>query len=196
MKKIIFGLFLIISFVYNVKAQDIDLYKINKDDNVNSPKISSSMSFNEFQILSRDLRMKDMMYGVVVPGYVHFKAKENNAGYILLGLRTASYVGICGVYISSKSRGDKFYSGIISTNNDINNIKITDNWSVKKSDVIVVASVVTMFSTYLFDWIHGQYILQKKQNMIRYKYGIKLNIEQNLTSSINYTPTLSLSLKF
>lgn len=196
MKKIIFGLFLIISFVYKVKAQDIDLYKINKDDNVNSPKISSSMSFNEFQILSRDLRMKDMMYGVVVPGYVHFKAKENNAGYILLGLRTASYVGICGVYISSKSRGDKFYSGIISTNNDINNIKITDNWSVKKSDVIVVASVVTMFSTYLFDWIHGQYILQKKQNMIRYKYGIKLNIEQNLTSSINYTPTLSLSLKF
>lgn len=196
MKKIIFGLFLIISFVYKVKAQDIDLYKINKDDNVNSPKISSSMSFNEFQILSRDLRMKDMMYGVVVPGYVHFKAKENNAGYILLGLRTASYVGICGVYISSKSRGDKFYSGIISTNNDINNIKITDNWSVKKSDVIVVASVVTMFSTYLFDWIHGQYILQKKQNMIRYKYGIKLNIEQNLTSSVSYTPTLSLSLKF
>ncbi len=191
-----YTLFLIlISFAFLTKAQDIDLYKINKDDNVKSPKISSAMSFDEFQILSRNLRMKDMMYGVIVPGYVHFQAKEKKTGYVLLGLRSASYLGLGAVYFSSKSRNDKWYNNLTSTN-DVNSIKISENWSIKKSDIIIAASVITIFSTYVFDWIHGQYKLQKKQNMIRYKYGIKLKLEQNLSSELNYTPTLGLSLKF
>jgi len=196
MKKLIFGLFLIISTTALLTAQDIDLYKINKDDNVKSPKISQAMSFDEFQILSRDLRMKDMMYGMIVPGYVHFYAKEKKTAYTLLGLRSAAYIGLGAVYISSKSRGDKWYNNFTNAQDDINNVQITDDWAVKKSDIVIAVSMITIFSTYVYDWIHGQYKLRKKQNIIRYKYGIKLKLEQNLSSELNYTPTLGISLKF
>ncbi len=195
MKKIliILSLILVKSMVF---SQDIDLYNIKKDDNITSPKIPSTMSFNEFQLLSQNLRMKDMMYAIIVPGYVHFKAKENKTAYTLLTLRTASYIGLGASYFSSKARGDKWYSGLINSKDNTNNIQITEDWSVKKSDVVVVASMVTIFSTYLYDWIHGQYKLQKKQNMIRYKYGIKLKLEQNLSSNIKFSPALGLSVKF
>ncbi len=195
MKKIliILSLILVKSMVF---SQDIDLYNIKKDDNITSPKIPSTMSFNEFQLLSQNLRMKDMMYAIIVPGYVHFKAKENKTAYTLLTLRTASYIGLGTSYFSSKARGDKWYSGLINSKSDASNIQITEDWSIKKSDVVVVASMVTIFSTYLYDWIHGQYKLQKKQNMIRYKYGIKLKLEQNLSSNIKFSPALGLSVKF
>jgi len=192
-------LFIILFFVFTdiiAFSQDIDLYKINKDDNVKSPKISSAMSFDEFQLLSRDLRMKDMMYAIIVPGYVHFNTKENKTGYVLLGLRSASYIGLGATYFSSKARGDKWYSKFSNSNNDVGNIQITEDWSVKKSDIIVATSIITIFSTYVYDWVHGQYKLRKKQNMIRYKYGIKLKLQQNLSSELDYTPTLGLSLKF
>ncbi len=196
----IFKFFIAIIILFastNLKAQDIDVYNNKQDDKVKAPDISAHMSLDEFQLLSRDLRMKDMMYGVIVPGYVHFKAKDNKTGYYLLGARSAAYVGLGAVYFSAKSDGEKWHN--IFNDDSSNDILISENWSVEPSDIIVAVSTAIIASTYLYDWIHGQYRLSKKQEMIRYKYGIKLKLEQNHnpTATNNmYLPTASLTLKF
>lgn len=81
-------------FIFNILyvfSQDIDLYGNKKNDNFILPQASSKMNLDEFQILSRTFRMQDMMYATFVPGYVHFKAKDFNTGYAILGISSAAY---------------------------------------------------------------------------------------------------------
>ncbi|HKK10446.1 MAG TPA: hypothetical protein VJ939_06385, partial [Bacteroidales bacterium] len=62
----------LLAFSQQSFAQDFDVYKRSKNDNFRLPEINRDMTFEEFQLLSRNLRMKDMLYAMVVPGYTHF----------------------------------------------------------------------------------------------------------------------------
>jgi len=142
--------------------------------------------------------MMDMAYAVIVPGYIHFKAKEKKTGYILLGLRTSSYISLGAVYFSSKARGDKTID-VFNSNAPEQQIIINENWSIETSDLIVGTAIAVMISTYLYDWIHGKYMLEKKQELIRYKYSVKLKLEENKLSFNNskpYSVGLALTLNF
>jgi len=193
-----FFLILITIISLNSFSQDFSIYPRLPDDKVKLPYVHESMRLNEFQILSRTVRMMDMMYATIVPGYIHFKAKEMTTGYVLLGLRSASYISLSAVYLSSKSRGDKTID-IFNSNKPEQQIVINDNWSVETSDIIVGTAIAVIISTYLYDWIHGKYMLEKKQEMIRYKYSVKLKIEENKLSFNNtqpYSLGLALTLNF
>lgn len=194
--RFIFVLIVFISFKIN--AQDFDIYPKSQDDYVKMPYVHESMRLTEFQLLSRNPRMMDMAYSFIVPGYMHFKAKEKRTGYYLLTLRSLGYIGLGSVYYSSRIDNNTLLGSIIGTNEDPTTIQVTDNWSVKKSDAILATSIAVIFSTYLYDWIHGKIILEKKQEYIRYKYSVKLKLEQNNLSfnQANYSPTLGLSLTF
>ena len=128
--KILLSLLFIIILGSSAFSQDIDIYRKNKDDYFKNANIPSGMSFSEFQLLSRNLRLKDMLYAMAVPGYVHFKAKEPTTAYVLLGLRTAGYAGLGALYYSyNKHYESSYYFG--------NNQNGTIDVSVEKNvDVI------------------------------------------------------------
>ncbi len=183
-------------FVINAMSQDIDIYRKGKDDNIKTPHIPLGMSKKEFQLLSTNLRLKDMLYAMVVPGYVHFKAQEKPMGYTILGARTVGFIGLGAVYYSAQVNGEDWWE-LGGSDNPDDIITIGDDWTVRKSDVILVASATLIMTTYLFDWIRGENILKRKQNNIRYKYGMKLKLYQSYSYNPNngILPIASLSIK-
>lgn len=201
MKYLIMRLFLLIIALFqlgSLNAQDFDMYLKKQDDKVKIPEIPESMSAEEFQLLSRDIRMMDMMYAAVVPGYIHFKAKEKRTGFVLLGLRTVGFLGLGASYVSAKRNGDTFLGKVLGTNQETTEVQLSDEWSVKVSDVVVASSIAVIFSTYLYDFLHGKSQLEKKQELIRYKYGIKLKLENKKVSLFesSYVPSISFNLQF
>ena len=79
---------------------------------------------------------------------------------------------------------------------NFNGIEPTENTreNTDKGDLIVGTSIVIIISTYLYDWIHGKYMLERKQELIRYRYSIKLKIEENKVSFNNSSSPYSLGL--
>jgi len=164
-------LILFLSFIsLRISAQDISIYNRHINDKLNIPETQWGMSSDEFQLLSRNFRMMDWFYGSIAPGYLHFKAKDYNMGYLLLSTRLLGYAGLGYVMLDSKNS----FSNIINYND--NNYKY-----------ITQASIVLILSSYIFDMIHGNYRLKRKQELIRYKYGTKLQLmsTSNNVSSLN-----------
>jgi len=138
--------------------------------------------------------MKDMMYAMVVPGYVHFKAHENKTGYRLLGLRVASFSAFAAVGFQTSAKIK-----------DILNLRFEDAIDKTKTPVFIIAnstviwiSMSTIMATYFYDWIHGQHIMNKKQELIRYKYNMKFNIEKSpaFSPQNQVYPSMSLQINF
>jgi len=167
-----------------VQAQDFDIYPRLKDDNIEMPKVYENTLFDEYQLLSRNVRMMDMAYSAIVPGYVHFKAKDFATGYSLLGVRLLGYSGLALTYNNMNKQGLKI--------GDISNLGSDYN----QDKVIFYSSITLIVSSYLFDWIHGKYRLEKKQENIRYKYSIKLKMNSLTYRQNNLIPCLSLTYKF
>ena len=165
MKTTISTLILIIALSSGMVAQDIDVYSKAKNDNYQLPPMNAKMTFDEFQLLNKRLKMQDMLYAMVVPGYVHFKAKDPITAYSLVGLRMLGFGGI--VYVSNKT--GILIPSLLEFSGISGNIYKTERNILFSSSALVLA-------TYLFDWIHGKYRLEKKQEMIRYRYGLKVNL--------------------
>jgi len=164
--------------VQKLYGQDIDVFTKHKNDNFNMPEIDRNMTFEEFQFLSRDLRMKHMLYAMVVPGYVHFYIHDNITAYSILGTRLAGYGGL--TYVWLKNQNELSLKDIATFN--FNKDSFNENDS-KKYTAISTVSIAFIFGSYMFDWIRGQQILQKKQEKIRFKYSLKLQSVNSLNSS-------------
>ena len=158
------GFLLIYSALF---SQDLDVYRRFTDDKVQLPQLNKSVELNEFQLLSRNARMMDMAYAMVVPGYMHFKAKEHRMAYVLLGSRMIAYGGLAYSYYSLSDQGKSIFGDITNE----------DNYEIRKYKYIGMTSVAIIIGTYLYDWIHGKAMLEKKQEIIRYKYGFKIQME-------------------
>jgi hypothetical protein len=180
-------LFVVFSLLLSniVHAQDFDIYPRLKDDNIEMSKVYENTLFDEYQLLSRNVRMMDMTYSAIVPGYIHFKANDFGAGYSIIGARLLGYSGLALNYYNMNKQGLKI-GDIPNLSSDYNTDKI-----------IFYSSITLIVSSYLFDWIHGKYRLEKKQENIRYKYSIKLKMSSLTTYNYNnITPCLSLTCKF
>lgn len=178
---VILSLLLISNFI---QAQDFDIYPRLKDDNIKMPTLYENTLFDEYQLLSRDIRMMDMIYSAIVPGYIHFKAKDYNTGYWVLGARVAGYAGLAYDIIQIKDIENQL--------KDLRNLDI----QLKTKNVILYTSLGLIVSSYLFDWIHGKYRLEKKQENIRYKYSIKLQMNNIAGNYQQVSPGLSLTYNF
>lgn len=165
-------------------GQDFDVYPRLQDDKLERPDVYENMLFEDFQLLSRNVRMMDMAYSAVVPGYIHFKAHENKMGYYLLGTRLAGYAGIAINYARLNDAGQN-YADLINGR------------GVKTSDkVIFASSMAFIFGSYIFDWIHGKARLEKKQEMVRYRHSIKLKMSEQSHSKGATIPSFSVQYKF
>lgn len=185
MKYIFFILFL--SHLLIAIGQDFDIYKKNKNDNYKLPDIASEMTYQEFELLSQNMRMKDMMYASIVPGYIHFKAQEKKHAYWLLGLRGASYITMAGIYLGNKDK-------LFQIDESILNQEKLDKLNTNKN--IFYAALALASATYLYDIIHGEWILNQKQEKIRYKYSIKASKSQSFYEKDFIYPTLSCTIQF
>lgn len=178
MKKTIqlISLLLLLSTSINSFGQDFDAYIKHKNDNYSFPTIPNEMNFQEFYLLSQTFRMQDMMYAAIVPGYIHFKAQEKKTGYNLLAINSVAYATLSYEYIHYKNTAtdSSFFFTLFRNNLNLTNTQKIDSY-------IIGASLLTLAGTYLFDIIHGKYILEKKQEEIRFKFSIK-------NSMINYYP--------
>ena len=185
MKKNIFLILITIGIYQLSFSQDIDIFQKNKNDNFKFENINPQMSIDEYRILSRNLRMKEMMYAMVVPGYIHFYVNENKYGYSLLALRVAAYGELA--YMAATERID--FSLIKKP-----------NFSFKEDDIpktdmyMTYGAIGIVLGTYFYDWIHWQYILKKKQENIRYKYNMMMSL--SLISNPNSNPIPGVSLNF
>jgi len=168
-------------------AQDVDVYKRDLNDHFAFPPIPKEMNFDDFKILSTNIRLMDAMDAMVVPGYIHFKAMDKTTGYTLIGIRSLGFIGL--VYVNYKS----------STSwKDILNYKSAISSEAKTSYYIALGSIAMITSSYLYDWIHGRAILESKQQNIRYKYSLKLNVEQTAKTGLNssYVPMVSVAISY
>ncbi len=190
MKYILFAAVLFLA-AESLFAQDIDIYQKKKNTNYTLPYLNPQMSLNEFQLLNRTLRLQDMLYAMVVPGYVHFKEKDPAVGWSMVALRSAGFGGLGYIYM----KNDYTIKELLSGNRD--------NWpdaaEFKRKKNIALYSIGIIFATYFFDWIHGKYRLDKKQEYIRYKYGLKMNIEAgkvNIPGKSTPYPSVQLQYHF
>jgi len=128
-----------------------------------------------------------MMYAMVVPGYVHFYANENKYGYSILATRTVAYGGLAYMALTDRIS--------LSLNK---NPKLTfKEDDIPKTDIyITYGAIGVILSTYIYDWIHGQYILKKKKENIRYKYNMKMNLSLISNPYGNPAPGMSINFQF
>jgi len=190
MKKLLLVTFIFISL--SGFSQDIEFFNRYKNDNYLLPKIDSSMNFEEFKMLSQNLRMMDMVEAAIVPGYVHFKTGEKKIAFSLLGARLLSYTTIAILAFDE----DVKISGF-----NITLLNEKANQEASKYRNIYVSAFLLATSTYLFDWIRGSNSLKNKQEEIRYKYAMKMSLStysgfQGNTFKSNQIPSLALTLNF
>jgi len=186
MKRLLFAL-LIIAFQQAVYGQDVDVFKRDLNDHFKLPHVPDSMTYEEFKTLSTNLRLIDAAEAMVVPGLIHFKVRDKFTGYTLVGARLLGYAGIVYVNINNKDLlGDLF------------NYEVLNSEESKTDYFIALSSIGLIAGSYFYDWIHGRYLLDKKQQKIRYKYAIKLRSEMaNYNTSLRKTyPELSFQITF
>ncbi len=146
----------------HVWSQDVDIYHKNTNDNYHLPQIPRRMTFREFDLLGTQVRMQDIFASAVYPGYIHFRIYERKKGYWLMGLRGAGYAGWA--YLSFKDRSVWWL--LLNPNGRAN-----FDPDYKIDVAVAYASAGLILGTFLYDWLHGRYLLQKKQLHIRYKYA-------------------------
>ena len=183
-----FLIFLVFILGVQMTAQDIDLYKKDRNDNYKLPKIDKNMSSDEFMLLSENIRMKHMLYAAVVPGYIHFRIKEKNKGYWLLGIRSAAYATMGFVLFDGKN--DFFRL-------NLNDLSEEDLNKAKSSQNIFYTALSVAAATYAYDVIHGDWVLHQKQERIRYKYALKARVSTtSFYPDSKHYPAMALTLNF
>ncbi len=190
MKKILL-LFTLTAYITSIYGQDFDTYLKNKNENYLLPEISPQMSFQDFHLLSQNFRMQDMMAGILVPGIVHFKAQDYPIAWSLVGIRSASYAGLFYEYVKYQQ---------LTVNADTSffrSLFIDQNSPLSRSDVVITGlSLAGIAGTYLFDMIHGSFVLHKRQEAIRYKYSFKASLASDFSTGNIYGLNLGINLYF
>jgi len=187
MSKLTYILIFIFGISFQSNSQDIDVFQKKKNDNFKFENINPQMNIDEYRLLSRDLRMKEMIYAMVVPGYVHFYANENKYGYGILALRTVAYGELAYMALTDKISFSLTQKTKLTFKEE----------DIPKTDIYITYSAIgVILGTYFYDWIHGQYILKKKQENIRYKYNMKMNLSLINNPYGKPAPGMSLNFQF
>ena len=135
--------------------------------------------------------MQDMMAGALVPGIVHFKAQDYPVAWTLVGIRSASYAGLLYEYIRYEQ---------LAVNADtsfLRSLFIEQNSPFRRSDAVISGlSIIGIAGTYLFDMIHGSFVLHKRQEAIRYKYSFKASLTSDFSKQNIYGLNFGVNLYF
>lgn len=143
-------------------GQDFGVYHRVPGDLLKMRSIPEDMTEEEYAILSRDIRMIDIGYAMIVPGYTHFKAQAPAYGYAVLA---ADALAAGSIYFSLNT--------IRSNGFTLEDARIWNMYKVERQ-IIGISSAVFV-GAFVFDHIHGKWMLERKQERIRYKYAPRLS---------------------
>jgi len=181
-KGVLLGLLFSLIFT-SVTAQDVDIFKREKNDNFDFPSRPAQMTFEEYELLSTEIRMQDIMAAALVPGYIHFLIKEKKKGWYLVGFRAVGYAGV--VYLAVN---DKSIINIL-----FNPLDKYTNKDHAQNLIVAYFSAAMIAGSFAYDWIHGRYLLHHKQNKIRFKYSPVVGLAP---APGGFTPVWGVSLRF
>lgn len=127
---------------------------------------------------------------------MHFQVREYETAYTLLTIRLAGYAAVAYVAYDASRYVDTGSWFDFDNYDDIPELK---NKS-KLYSATFVTGMAFIFGSYLFDWIHGRYRLQHKQDLIRYKYSMKLKLQSSIITLPDNTksavPMFGVNIRF
>lgn len=163
-------------------AQDFSIFHRYESDRLVFDGVPAEMSFNEYQLLSRDIRMIDIGYAMVVPGFTHFKAQEPVYAWSILGVDAVAAT-VLAVQLNTLQQAGLTYAEAQALN------------GYQRERQLIGASATVIFTAFLFDHIHGKWRLERKQEAIRYKYQPKIRMAPAV-SSVDRLPVVGLQMAF
>ncbi len=176
---------ILLFLIQSAIAQDLEIYHKKINDNFRLPVIDSTMTYEEFSLLSTRLRMREMIYAVLIPGYVHNKIGEKTVARKIFICRLVGYGLLAYVYTDASD----FFT---RTSTLVFNDYLDGNG---KRQLLFYGGIAISLGSYLFDWIYGEKMLFDKQTRIRYKYSLKLTTTM-INDGRKYIPFWGIKTEF
>ena len=152
MKRFICG-FLLWALVMPLSAQD---FHFEKSRSSTIPTLPDSMTYNEFEMLSRRLTWQRIMIAGFVPGYVHFYAGHKKLGYAVAGVRSV------GMMLS--------LTGIVREWQATKKLSLSsfENWDA--NFYLFITGLFLNAAGYAFDIANGDHIIETERMKVQFKF--------------------------
>jgi hypothetical protein len=129
------------------------------------PDIPYGMTYEEFEMLNREMNWKQLLIGMVVPGYLHFYADRPGWGWSIAGTRALGFgLMMWGIIDQWK------YFGTLNWSEDY--IK-GDEARAERNIYLFMSGLAVNIFAYGLDWAHADIVIENDRNSVMYKYGIK-----------------------
>ncbi len=152
MKRFIFA-FLFLALFMPLSAQDL---QFEKSQSGTIPTLPDSMTYNEFEMLSRRLTWQRIMIAGFVPGYVHFYAGHKRLGYTIAGVRSVgmlfSLTGILREWQATKKLS----------------LSSFENWDA--NFYLFITGLFLNAAGYAFDIANGDHIIETERMKVQFKF--------------------------
>ncbi|MEY2962880.1 MAG: hypothetical protein RL754_141 [Bacteroidota bacterium] len=178
MKNIV--IFLLVLTAFSAQAQDVSIFHRYEADRLKLEPIPSGMTLEEYQLLSRDIRMIDIGYAMAVPGYTHFKAQETKLGYAVLAVDLVS-AGVIAMNVRTISN-----SGLTIAQAQSTGLYASERAAIN-------AGALMIFGAFAFDHIHGKWALERKHEALKYRYSGKISA---VAGAIEGSPSVGVVWRF
>ncbi len=157
--------------------------------------VPEGMTFEEYRDMNRRLTVGLALTAIPIPGTIHFYANERKTGWLILGTATGSVLCMAIGALSmeegefpesdyellvlnagadNERRYEKIPTGIFLSDTTYNLNEITRKREGAGGLLILLGAVV-LVTDIAYDFIHGIKIIEKKRDMVRYKYGQQIS---------------------
>ena len=162
--------------------------------------IPKEMTFEEYQDMNRRLEVGLLLAAIPIPGTIHNYAGEEKIAKKIRWIAAASVASIImGAFSTNEGDwekseyattelNDKRYEMIpIGSMGEDIEYKYVElhKTSTGGANFLIPLGVGVLFVDYLYDYIHGIKIIEKKRDKVRFKYGKKLDFSFDPIYDIN-----------
>jgi hypothetical protein len=162
--------------------------------------IPEEMTFEEYQDMNRRLEVGLLLAAIPIPGTIHNYAGEEKIAKKIRWIAAASVASIImGAFSTNEGDwekseyattelNDKRYEMIpIGSMGEDIEYKYVElhKTSTGGANFLIPLGVGVLFVDYLYDYIHGIKIIEKKRDKVRFKYGKKLDFSFDPIYDIN-----------
>ncbi len=120
------------------------------------PSLPDSMSYTEYEMLTRSLNWQRLMIASFVPGYIHYYARHQKAAYTIAAIRTT------GMILST--------TGMLLQWNESKQINLKFITDMETNFYLFLAGFILNTAGYAYDIAHGDYIISKEKTTIQFKF--------------------------
>ena len=173
--------------------------------------IPEGMTYEDYE--AANMRISTGLIRGVLPGGVHFYAKEDTMGWALASTATLGLIAIVvgstlteeaasteGDQIVNFNNGDQYQKIPTSRIEDSSGQVTQTEYSLRKlpseqlndtGSTLVGLGAIALIGSYIYDVLHGMEVIESKRSKARYKFGKSLNSSHSKKeSSLYFRPQL------